>query len=127
MSRSWLRPAHFRAGVLALAVSVVVSLVAAVPARAADPDWNLGNTKVSQIGDLYARATGVVRNDGLSKCLNDRQGGTANGTVVDSSACDGSGSQNWSFNPRDDSGWRASSYGTVTPTGAASKCLSVTS
>jgi ricin-type beta-trefoil lectin protein len=69
----------------------------------------------------------VIRNDGLGKCLNDRQGATANGTTVDSSACTNGAAQSWSFNPRSDYYSDLGFWGWVTPTGAASKCLSVTS
>jgi len=61
----------------------------------------------------------VIRNDGLGKCLNDRQSATANGTTVDSSACTNGAAQSWSFNPRSDYYSDRGFWGWVTPTGAA--------
>jgi hypothetical protein len=66
------------AGVL---LALALSLISVSPAQAA-PDWNLGNTGASQISDLNAQATGVVRNVGLGKCLDVLNGSTANGATA---------------------------------------------
>ena len=84
---------------------LVVGLVAALGWSAAtgsqvlaSPDWNLGNTLGSQISDLNAQSSGVIRNDGLGKCVDDLNGNLANGAAVTSNACSGGASQNWTFN-----------------------------
>lgn len=89
----------------------------------AAPDWNLGNTLGSQVSDLNAQAMGVIRNDGLGKCVDDLNGSLANGAAVVSAACSGGVSQNWTFN-RESS---ALDDGTVRTGADFSKCLTVTS
>jgi Ricin-type beta-trefoil lectin domain/Pretoxin HINT domain len=89
----------------------------------ASPDWNLGNTLGSQISDINAQSLGVIRNDGLGKCVDDLNGNLANGAAVASNACSGGASQNWTFN-RESALW---DDGTIHPAANFSKCLTVTS
>ena len=109
----------------ATAFALALTTLNASAARAATPDWNLGNTEASQISNLNAQADGVVRNPGLGKCLDDLSGKTANGSTVDSSACTGSANQNWTFNPGSDYYWDLGFYGSVTLDGAPGKCLDI--
>jgi Ricin-type beta-trefoil lectin domain/Pretoxin HINT domain len=110
------------ATVLGLAVAMVWSMMAGAPAMAS-PDWNLGNTLGSQISDLNAQATGVIRNDGLGKCVDDLNGNIANGAPVVSNACSAGASQNWTY-VSESSLW---DDGTVHSAANATKCLTVTS
>ena len=110
--------------------AIVVGLVAALAWSVAtgsqvlaSPDWNLGNTLGSQISDLNAQSVGVIRNDGLGKCVDDLNGNLANGAAVASSACSGGASQNWTFN-RESALW---DDGTIHPAANFAKCLTVTS
>ncbi|MDD1061417.1 ricin-type beta-trefoil lectin domain protein [Streptomyces cocklensis] len=107
-------------------LSLVFSAATSSAAQAA-ADWNLGNTEASQILDLNAPADGAVRNDGLSKCLDDLSGSTTNHSTVDSSACTGLANQDWTFTPSEDYDWDLGVHGTLTLTGAPGKCLDVTS
>jgi hypothetical protein len=111
-----------RATVVSTVLTVLLSLAQGTPAQAA-ADWNLGNTGASQISDLNAQATGVVRNDGLGMCLNDLNGNTANGAAVVSSTCSGATSQNWTYQRETDL-W---DDGTIRSAAAPTKCLTVTS
>ncbi|WP_325723309.1 ricin-type beta-trefoil lectin domain protein [Actinocrinis sp.] len=104
----------------------LVWIMAAGPASAA-PDWNLGNTAISQVYNLNAQASGPIANEGLGKCLDDPSGNTANGTAAASAACSGSANQNWTFTPYQDYSGDGGFHGTVTPVGAPGKCLDVTS
>ena len=109
----------------ATAFALALTTLNASAARAASPDWNLGNTEASQISNLNAQADGVVRNPGLGKCLDDLSGKTANGSTVDSSACNGSANQNWTFNPGSDYYWDLGFHGSVTLDSAPGKCLDI--
>ncbi|HEU5352812.1 MAG TPA: ricin-type beta-trefoil lectin domain protein, partial [Actinocrinis sp.] len=113
----------------ATAVGVAGALVWTLTAgpASASPDWNLGNTGISQSYNLNAQASGPIANPGLGKCLDDPAGNTANGTAVASSACTGAVHQNWTFTPYADYTDEGSFHGTVTPVGAPGKCLDVTS
>ncbi|HEU5429771.1 MAG TPA: RICIN domain-containing protein [Actinocrinis sp.] len=108
---------------------MVLALVWSVFGSAAwaAPDWNLGNTQISQISNLNAQATGPVRNSGLGMCMDDLGGSTANGTTVDSATCSGAASQNWTFTPVNDYYWDLGFYGSVSPDGASGKCLDISS
>ncbi|MFC1429959.1 ricin-type beta-trefoil lectin domain protein [Streptacidiphilus sp. N1-3] len=97
--------------------------MAAGSAAAVTPDWNLGNTQQSQISDINAQASGTVRNAGLGKCLDDLGGKTTNGTTVDSSTCNATAPQNWTYTPAPNS----DAFGSVTLTGSPGKCLDITS
>lgn len=122
---SWLRFRSRRtAGATAAGalVSLTLSLIFVPPAQAA-PDWNLGNTGASQVSDLNAQATGIIRNAGLGKCLDVLNGSTANGAGAVSSACSGATSQNWTYQ-REAVLW---DDGTIRPAGASNKCLTIVS
>jgi hypothetical protein len=110
-----------RATVLGLTIALTWSMMQG--AALAAPDWNLGNTLGSQTSDLNAQATGVIRNDGLGKCVDDLNGNLANGATVASNACNGGASQTWTYN-RESALW---DDGTVHPTANFNKCLTVTS
>jgi hypothetical protein len=105
-----------------LALSVGWSMVTGSEVLAA-PDWNLGNTLGSQVSDLNAQSIGVIRNDGLGKCVDDLNGNLANGAAVVSNACTGGASQNWTFN-REAALW---DDGTIRPVANFGKCLTVVS
>ncbi|WP_159011784.1 ricin-type beta-trefoil lectin domain protein [Streptomyces sp. NRRL F-5123] len=107
-------------------LSLVFTAATSSAAQAAT-DWNLGNTGVSHLADLDAAASGAVRNDGLSKCLDDLAGSTANHATVGSSACTGTANQDWTFTPSQGLDWIYSPHGTLTLTGTPGKCLDVAS
>ncbi len=109
----------------ATALALFCSVAGASAASAATADWNLGNTEASQISNLNAQASGVVRNTGLNKCLDDLSGKTANGSAVDSAACNGSANQNWTFTPRYDYDDDLGFYGQLTLDTAPGKCLDI--
>ncbi|AEV81239.1 Pierisin [Actinoplanes sp. SE50] len=111
-----------RATVATTVAAMVLSTADASAAWAATTDWNLGNTSASQVADLTAPATGVVRNDGLKTCLERVSGATANGTVAASSTCTGASGQMWTFKPP-----TFSTQGNLTPAGVPTSCLSVVS
>lgn len=111
-----------RAAVLGLVLAVAWSL-ATGSGVLASPDWNLGNTLGSQVSDLNAQAVGVIRNDGLGKCVDDLNGNLANGAAVTSNACSGAGPQSWTFN-RESPLW---DDGTIRPAAGFAKCMTVVS
>jgi hypothetical protein len=116
------RRTTIRTLVVSTVIAVLASLAHGFPAQAA-PDWNLGNTGASQISDLNAQATGLIRNDGLGKCLDDMNGNTANGAPIVSTACTGAATQNWTYQRETDL-W---DDGTIRSAAAPNKCLTVTS
>lgn len=77
----FMSPRNWRA-LRTTAVVTALTLVGSVIGSAAwaTPDWNLGNTQVSQISNLNAQATGPIRDAGLGMCLDDKGGATAPGT-----------------------------------------------
>ena len=130
MSAASRKPSGRRSRTLCATVLVtVLALIASIVGSAAwaTPDWNLGNTQVSQISNLNAQATGVVHNTGLGMCMDDLGGATANGTAVDSATCSGAANQNWTFTPVSDYYWDLGFYGSVTPAGASGKCVDIAS
>ncbi|GIE79613.1 hypothetical protein Aph02nite_55630 [Actinoplanes philippinensis] len=107
---------------MGVVAGLALSLLSVPPAQAA-VDWNLGNTGASQISDLNVQSTGVVRNNGLGKCLDDMNGNTANGAPVVSSACSGAAGQNWTYS-RTATLW---DDGTLRAAASPTKCLTITS
>ena len=107
-------------------MALVSSMVWALPAQAM-PDWNLGNAVMSEVQNLNARASGVIRNEGVTKCLDDLGFQTVDGSTVASWTCNGLTNQDWSFTPSEDYYWDTAFYGTLTLNKAPSKCLSVAS
>ncbi|MFF4819115.1 RICIN domain-containing protein [Kitasatospora sp. NPDC001309] len=106
MRRTTSRPARASlVPVLALAAATCLPLAAAPPASAAPP------TTTAAVATAAAATTGTVTIGG--KCLDDADGGTADGNPVQLLGCDGSARQQWTRNPD----------GSVTAFG---KCLDVT-